>query len=361
MMNCAQDRNRKIIKAVLDKEKAICPGSIALIGIYGSFLTGDVHPLSDLDLLILINDDRGYQLAMSLIEDDAGVGHDIYCTSWESLVEDARYKHPHISKLMDSKIIYCADEKYRDRLETLRAQVRRKLEEPFGEADYRNVEKELTEAKCCYANAMIAEKLSEIRKEAGGVLYYVQNAVALLNKTYFRMGTRRCYEELNAMVKRPPELCALMDDVVKAATVHDMKKSLTALMKKLTIFFENIQKSVQPEKKPVSMEALRGTYEEMISNWRGKMTLAAETGDRHLAFMSLVSLQMMLDGIRSELDIDSYDAVSAYDPDDLGKTAEGFDKVLQEYLREYQKAGLNVNRFMNIEEFVPFYLKVVGR
>ena len=159
------------------------------------------------------------------------------------------------------------------------------------------------------------------------------------------------------MEKRSPELCALMDDVVKAATVHDLKKSLTALMKKLTIFFENIQKSVQPEKRPVSMEALRGTYEEMISNWRGKMTLAAETGDRHLAFMSLVSLQMMLDGIRSELDIDSYDAVSAYDPENLGKTAEECDKVLQEYLREYHKVGLNVNRFMNIEEFVSYYLQ----
>ena len=357
MMNCAQDRNRKIIKAVLDKEKAICPSSIALIGIYGSFLTGDVHPLSDLDLLILINDDRGYQLAISFIEDDAGVGYDIYCTSWDSLIEDSRYEHPHIAKLMDSQIVYCADEKYRDRLEALRAQVRRKLEEPFGEADYRNAKKELTEARCCYANAMIAENLSEIRKEAGGVLYYVQNAVALLNKTYFRMGTRRCYEELNAMEKRPPELCALMDDVVKAATVHDLKKSLTALMKELTIFFENIQKSVQPKKKPVSMEALRGSYEEMFSNWRGKMTLAAETGDRHLAFMSLVSLQMMLDGIRSELDIDFYDAVSAYDPDDLGKTAEEFDKVLQEYLREYQKVGLNMNRFMNIEKLVSFYLQ----
>ena len=58
-MDSMDSRNRKIIDAVIRKEQAVCPGAVALIGIYGSFMTGDVHPLSDLDLLILINDDRG--------------------------------------------------------------------------------------------------------------------------------------------------------------------------------------------------------------------------------------------------------------------------------------------------------------
>ncbi len=356
-MNRAEYRNQRIIQAVLEKEKKLCPGAIALIGIYGSFLTGDIHPLSDLDLLILINDDRGYRLGMSFVENDAGVGHDLYCTSWESLIDDARYEHPHISKLMDSKVVYCADEKYGDRLETLRAQVRRKLEAPFGEADYRNAEKELTEARCCYANAMIAENLPEIRKEAGGVLYYAQNAVALLNKTYFRMGIRRRYEELDALKKRPLQLCELMDVIVKASTADDLKKGLTALIKELSACFTKEKESLRPEKMPPSAEALKGTYEEMISNWHGKMALAAETGDRHLAFLSLVSLQEMMDGLRSELDIGSYDAVSAYDPDDLPKTAKGFDQVLQNYLEEYRKIGWNEKRFRDIDAFVSAYLK----
>ncbi len=45
------------------------------------------YPESDLDLLILINDDRGWQLGKAFIQEDPGVGHDIYCTSWESLNE----------------------------------------------------------------------------------------------------------------------------------------------------------------------------------------------------------------------------------------------------------------------------------
>ena len=35
------------------------PGALALIGIYGSFMTGDFYEKSDIDLMIVINDERG--------------------------------------------------------------------------------------------------------------------------------------------------------------------------------------------------------------------------------------------------------------------------------------------------------------
>ena len=102
-MNHAEIRNQRIIDAVLKKEKALCPGAIALIGIYGSFQTGDVHPLSDLDLLILINDERGWQLGAAFIQEDLGVGHDIYCTDWEGLRRAADSEDPNIAKPMDAR------------------------------------------------------------------------------------------------------------------------------------------------------------------------------------------------------------------------------------------------------------------
>lgn len=42
-MENLQIRNQKIINAVIEKAKKICPESLALIGIYGSFVTGDFH------------------------------------------------------------------------------------------------------------------------------------------------------------------------------------------------------------------------------------------------------------------------------------------------------------------------------
>ena len=356
MIKAAKERNDALIRAILEKEKTLCPGAVALIGIYGSFLTGDIQPLSDLDLLILIGDERGWQLGTTFIQDDVGIGHDIYCTSWESLREDARYEHPHISKLMDSKIVYCQDQKHMDQLEALRTEVRKKLAEPFGEEDYQKAEKTLKEVKCCYANAMASENLSEIRREAGGVLYYTECAVAMLNKTYFHKGVRRRYEELSAMEKRPSGLCERMEAIVGAGTAEKLKNQLTLLMKELTACFAEAKQAVRPEKEPASAENLRGTYEEMFSNWHGKMVLAEETGDRHLAFMTLESLNAMMEDIGGECDIPSYDVLDVYDPTDLTKTRQGFDRILQEYLREYQKAGLNVKRFPDIDSFIKDYL-----
>lgn len=101
-MNYLEERNQKIINAVIQRANAVCLDSLALIGIYGSFMTGDYHKKLDLDLLILINDDRGWKLGSTFIQDDLQVGHNIYCTNLERLQNDVRYEHPNISKLMDA-------------------------------------------------------------------------------------------------------------------------------------------------------------------------------------------------------------------------------------------------------------------
>ena len=359
-MDDAEIRNRKIIGAVLEKEKRLCPGAVALIGIYGSFLTGDVHPLSDLDLLILINDDRGWQLGTSFIQEDAGVGHDIYCTDWESLRRDAAFEHPNISKLMDSRIVYCADEKYRAELESLRGLVRKKLAEPFGEADLLKAENQLKEALLCYARALAPEDPAKVRRQAGGVLYYAENAVAMLNKTWFRMGVRRRYRELEAMEKRPEALCELIDGVLTAKSAAALKDRLTLLVKELTACFDRERQALMPERKPADAASLRGTYEEMFSNWHGKMRVAAETGDRHLAFMSLSSMDAMMADISGTADAGPYNPLSVYDPRDLKKTADGFDAVLSAYRREYGKAGLKTQTFPDIDAFIAAYLNGTG-
>ncbi len=356
-MSSLENTNRKIIDAVIRKEQSVCPGAVALIGIYGSFQTGDIHPLSDLDLLILINDDRGWQLGKAFIQEDRGVGHDIYCTSWESLRQDAAYEHPHISKLMDSRIVYCADEKYRTELETLREQVWKKLAEPFGEEDHRKAQKELKEARCCYADAMTAEEMNKVRRSAGGVLFYAENALAMLNKTYFRKGISRRYEELDAMEKKPGNLCEMIENVLAAATVDGLKDHLTQLMKGLESCIRQSGEDLTRKKKTAGIDTLSGTYEEMFSNWHGKMVQAADKGDRHLAFMSLESLNEMLNDISIEADVGTYDVLSIYDPGDLRKTAEGFDRILGQYLGEYEKAGLRPARYADVDSFVSSYLK----
>ena len=74
------DRNNKIISMVLEKINNECPCCVDLIGIAGSFCNGDIYEKSDLDLVIIINDDKGYLLNRCFIIDD--IGYDIYCEKW---------------------------------------------------------------------------------------------------------------------------------------------------------------------------------------------------------------------------------------------------------------------------------------
>ena len=79
------------------------------------------------------------------------MGHDIYCTNWEGLRQDARYEHPHIGKLMDSRIMYCADEKYREELEKLIEKVTKKMKRAATELDFETA-------------AMLRDELVELKK-----------------------------------------------------------------------------------------------------------------------------------------------------------------------------------------------------
>lgn len=355
-MKHLQERNQKIINAVIQKANAEYPGTLAMVGIYGSFATGDIHEKSDLDLLVLINDDRGWNLSCTFIQDDLQVGHDIYCTTWENLEQDALYEHPNISKLMDSKIVYCAEESYYKKLDMLRKQARDILTSPFSMEDYAKAENMLRETERFYTAAMISEDMADALESAGGVVYFVENAAAMLNKQYFHFGTKRTYEELNAMKNRPERLVEIIESIISADSVRQVKEQLTLLLKEMKASFQKVYETVSLPKKSVTADVLRGTYEEMYSNWRNKMYYAAKTGNSHLAFMSLVSLNAMFSEIDSESDIVRYDVFRGYDSKNLQKTAEMFDNVIGEYMKEYRKTDLEVEHYSDIDKFVAYYL-----
>lgn len=336
----------------MKKADIVCPGALALIGIYGSFMTGDFHEKSDLDLLILINDDRGWQLGCGFIQDDLQVGHDIYCTTWEQLQRDARYEHPNISKLMDAEIVYCADDEYKKQLEALRKKANDILTAPFSKEDFTKAETLLKEAEHYYTKTMISEHKSDVLYGAGSTIYYVENAIAMLNKKYFHCGVKRAYEELQAMQNRPERLCDMIDDVISAISAKSVKEHLTMLMKETVAVFHQVKKTIAAPKKPVSADSLTGTYEEMYSNWRNKIHAAAEIGDRHLALMSLVSANAMFAEIGSEINIDRYDILAGYDSQNLHSTAQAYDDILNAYLKEYEKAGITARHYPDIDAFL---------
>jgi len=355
-INELKEDNRRYIKAIIEKAEKVCPGSLSMVGIGGSFLTGDVYDKSDLDLLLLINDNNGWKIKTTFIRDDRGIGYDFYCQSWEDLEKQSEYPHPHISKFLEAKIVWCADDRDRDRLEELRAHCRGILEAPFCPEDFRKAENHLREAELLYTKLMLSETLSESRVLAGNIICAAQYALMMLNKKYFRRGVRRAYEELRALEKRPSDICELITGIILSEREDDLKASVFKFLQGVKKTFDEVEKEVTPQRPAPSADNITGSYEEFFSNWRNKLLLAAKENDPYLSFMSLSCAAGMFEEIAEEVDISAYDVMRHYDPENLQKSAEGYICETDAYLREYEKAGIEAVQYGSLEDFLEDYL-----
>lgn len=338
--------NQKIIDAVIEKAKNVCPASLALIGIYGSVAIGEEYEKSDLDLLILIQDDEGWQLGTGFILNDFKIGYDIYCTNWDGLYYDAACHHAQLSKLLDAKIVYIKNQEAYEQLCKLREQTKLFLE---SEERFSRVNELVDKAKISYANAHLHEALGQVRMDAFGVIYYLLDAVMLFHGEYFKRGVKRTFEELANL----PLEESFLENIKKVSASKDVVE-LRGLLKSLLLYVENHVRQEMQKQEPT--ESLSGTYEEMYSNWRNKVEEAASNHHVFASYMSMCSLQFMLSEIASEVEIGDYNIMEEYNPDCLEENVGIYDKYLRKYEEVYEKAGISVKRFSDVDTFVAEYL-----
>ncbi|MBE5876316.1 MAG: nucleotidyltransferase domain-containing protein [Lachnospiraceae bacterium] len=341
-----QNTNQKIIDAIIAKAEKICPDSLALIGIYGSVATGDDYAKSDLDLLILIQDDEGWKLGTGFILDDSGIGYDIYCTNWDGLRYDAECHHAQISKLMDSKIVYVKKPEAYDELCRLRKQAKDFLQ---SEGRFERVNELIDKAKISFANSYLHDTLSQVRIDASDVMLCLLDALMLYHGNYFKRGVKRTFEEL-ATLPIADEFSCNLRKIPTCKKVSEIRE----VLKMLLSYAEGYMQKPQEKQEPSA--GLAGTYEEMYSNWRNKVEKAAAENDAYSSFMNMSSFHYMLQDIASENNIGTYNIMEEYNPDDLEDDIRIYDIYLKKYEEVYHKAGIAVKRFSNVDEFVEDYL-----
>ncbi len=336
------EMNRTMIDAIIKKADALCPDSLAMIGVYGSVITGDEYEKSDLDLLILINDEKGQVLADGFILDDIDIGYDIYCTSWDMLENDAQCDHAHLSKLIDSKIVYCKDKSALKRLDEIR---RKAAELLASDRRFEKADKAYSDAKKLLAEVYLTQSVSKARSCAGAAITFIENAVMLYNGQYFRKGTKRTLDELKQL-GLPFDMEARILAVIQAETVEKIRAELTEVFVLTNGYLQVPKKKERP-----SAQNLRGTYEEMYSNWKNKMAEAADRDDVYSSFMNLLSLQYMFHEITECIAVDGFEIMDKFNPKNLEENVEVFNQALNKYLAEYEKAGICPRHFESMTEF----------
>jgi hypothetical protein len=349
-------RNARIIEAIIKKAHAACPGSIALIGIAGSFCSGDIHERSDLDLCIVINDDDGWKIASCFILNE--VGFDIYCTRWHRLEAMAEYTTPHVTKLLNLDIVYHADETSLARYMSLRQKVQDKLDAPFSIEDANHVMMHCENALKAYAAVMLSGSTAECKYASARMILSIEYLIYLANKSYIRRGIRRIPEELRTMKSRPQHFWSDYQQLIQANTLDRIQSCSTRLMQTIQGFVKTINEPVMP-KKEITQESIRGAYEEIFSNWRNKMHLAAQTDDAYLALMTMASCQEFYDEFATEYKIERVRVFEEFQIDDLSRSAERFDAAMKYYRCLYAEVGEPVRSYPSIEAFEKDYLSGV--
>ena len=114
------------------------------------------------------------------------------------------------------------------------------------------------------------------------------------------------------------------------------------------------------EKELPSAENLRGTYEEMYSNWKNKMAGAADRDDVYSSFMNLLSLQWMFYEIAECIAVDGFEIMDIFSPKSLEENVGVFDQALNKYLAEYGKVGICPKHFESMTEFIESYNKEIS-
>ncbi len=347
-------RNERIIGAILQKAKIVCPNSIALIGITGSFYSGDIHERSDLDLCIVTNDADGSKIANCFILDE--IGHDIYCTPWESLEAVAEYTTPHVTKLLKLDIVYCADDSYRARYMGLREKVQNRLNAPFSTEDAHNVAVHLERAINAYAIVMLSDTVAECKYASVRMLQSIEYMIYLANKCYIRRGVRRIPEDIQKMKRLPEEFLADHKQLIAAHSRDEIQSCSTRLMKTTRTFVTILNERVAV-KKEITAQSLRGTYEEIVSNWKNKMHFAACTNDTYLACMTLASCQEFYDDLATDYPIERVELFEAFHTDHLFQSVEHFNAAMAQYERLYTEVGEPIRDYTSLAAFEQAYLE----
>ena len=162
----------------------------------------------------------------------------------------------------------------------------------------------------------------------------------------------------------PKELCALSilpdnfevsySSLINASDIDSLRKSAAGLVGAVGHCIDSAEHNCIDKPKPNS-DALKGSYEEIYSNWYNKILRAERTGDRYLLLMSSAACQEFYYDMSHDFDIGDVRIFDGSLTDD-GLTS-AFISAMEQWRGLYDNAGTKVVRYETVDEFVKAYLE----
>ncbi|MDR6724544.1 putative nucleotidyltransferase [Paenibacillus amylolyticus] len=348
------NKNERLINMVIERVKRDYLDDIAIIGLTGSFNTGDFHEKSDLDLIIINNTDKGWEISDCFILDD--VGYDIYCTPWDTRIhEQSTLESPNVSSLTELKVLYYAKPEDLEKLNEFKRKALDALANPIGEACLHRAKKWIDLAKLAYSDTMLCEDIGSVRHASADVLYNLVNALVSMNNTCIKRGIKRYLEEICSLRYVPDDLESLYMSVIEANTIEEIRIASFNMLKSVTKLHSTMCDSFIVRPAP-TYDNLKGTYEELWCNYRNKMLNGVLTNDAPYVFLSAFGAQGYLDEMAAKIGTKKFNLMQYFDASDLIDMQEKFLEVMGEYEEEYGKVGRKIERFTSFEQLYAHFM-----
>lgn len=329
---------------LVDKIKRDYADDISLLVVMGSYVFGETHAQSDLDLYFVPKTERGYNLAFTFILD--GIGFDFWAISWERLERIAAHEERITSIVTDGQVLYCATEEDGRRFQRLRDTA---LAVGDRTARASRAQRKLQEAWPFLVHMSLKDNLVDVRSSAIGVLYAVTGGLAALNGTTIKRGRGRLKGEVLAMPLAPRDFAERYDVIF----LSDDAERIYAACRDLTLEVEAlINRERTASSEPASFAYhLDGWYEESI-NFYNKVYHACETGDAVTALFAGVELEHEIEEVLADTEVGASpmpNLVDSYDPNHLDRYMEAareHQRRLEEFL---QSRGVQFRVFADWE------------
>jgi predicted nucleotidyltransferase len=341
-----QNRNSRIIEKIIEQTEKYCPGVIDLIGISGSFQSGDFHEKSDLDLCIVVNNEDKWRKNICFILDD--ISYDIYSTPWSRFDQMLEYRNPYSTKLLELDIVYIREAKVKERYFAYRTKMKEILSSPFTKKDFEEAYKFVDKAKLNLTDLILSTKLKEVRYYLAKMLKNIEFALYMFNKSVIRKGTKRIPEEISELKSLPKNFLMIYPKVIKLDSIQAIKDQSVELIKSLNSYSKERRQEVSSKKNFVNYNN-NDTYEKLYNDIH-KLYHAAKTNNRYLTYMTLADLQDFFTNLHSEYHVEKIDLSYLFEIDDLYEIAKSFETELKKYRMNYDMINKKVIKLSTIDE-----------
>lgn len=353
-------RNERIIDIVKNKINEACPSTVDLIGIAGSFCSGDIHEKSDLDLVIVINDDAAKVLDVCFILED--VGFDIYTCKWDRFEEMSNYNNPYVTKLFDLDVVYNRDGSVIEKYKNLQKRLLANMND--DNSINKNVEAYFGEVLNDYDILVGSNDSKEIYSKYARIINIMEYIIYMINKSYVKLGTRRIQDEIQNFKELPLEFMKTYLSCTDFKSLDELKSICTSLINSMKTYLESkgikilrtrTDEEKSKSKKEIQSDDLTGTYEEIFSNWYNKMVLACNTGNQYLSFMTMASCQEFYDEMYQEYDVPLIQVIDKYNSGDLNENIKSFVNAMNEWKSLYDRFDKKILKFDSLDELEHYY------